>query len=479
MKLTYNQRRWALASVLMFTLTAVTAFDHKPEIAGSRDLASTQASDSIDARLTTDQGVVNVKYIKDGDKVSAFVPRTEGQATCDYCGTYSFDVKFEEAKSNLDSLNVALMREFRKKNTTEEVTPTAITPVAESEESGLVRAQIAAFEAIEAKCERKADTKAICLTEELGKLIQKDKNLNPEETVEFYKFTVQPAISEMITKSLDSVKDLSSFNSRSSGSYEENYLMGIDSFEIQMDRQEYLDNLRETRESIEDNRKAISEALRSLIKVSGKHPMLRAAIVKDTTEVVKQSALQVREIRAMAVEALQRRDHATFNQKSAEADNLRSVLMDWSRSSVSGMEMGLDYLRDRQEISRSDRNVYETYINNYNKMMTQILANPRYNADGTVYMEGLNLTPSQDIYNQISREGGVRIDDVRAQVSPEMMSRIRAEEASMRIPDYLNPNLNSSGSTSGQNGFYVDGPAYQATPEMLRERQQIRSRYGM
>lgn len=472
--LTYNQRRWALASVLMVALTATASFTTIPQEFGSRDLASTSDEGEVVAtRVATDKGVVKVKYIKDGEKVMAVVPKTEGQATCDYCGTYTLDVNFDKSKTDLETLNVALLQKLKP---AAEAAPAKPEKAEKAEEGGIVRGENN-FEDIEKKCEKKsAEAKPSCLTSELAKKIAKNKNIEQDEVVAFYKDHVAESIRDLVTESQAKVKELS-FN-RKQYSQEDQMLLGMDPFAQQLEREEYLNTISETRDSIENARKDLAESLRNLVKASGaKYPKLRSEVTKTVTEVMQRSALAVRELRLMAVTDLQNKNHTGFLQKSHEADNLRNELSEWSYKSVNGIEMGLDYLSDRKEISSSDRNVYLKYIQQYNQNMEQILKGPTYNADGTVTMPGLQLNPNSNAATQIQREGLTTINGMTVQLSPELIARIKAETAGgMRtVPESLKPTT-STGTV--QEGFYTDGSAYTATPELIQQRQQIRSQFG-
>lgn len=469
--LTYDQRRWALASILIVALSASASFKTQDLQAGSRELASTE--DVVDGKIPTDKGVYKVKYIKDGESVMAIVPKTEGQGTCDYCGTYSLDINFDKNKTDLDSLNVALLQKL--KGSEKEVVVKDEKPAKDVvEDSGAVSGETELFAAIEKKCEKKAtESKSACLTSELAKKISKNKTIDQDEVVAFYKDFVAEAIKETVQESQSSVKDLS-FN-RKEYSEEDQYMLGIDPFSAQTEREEYLSNIEEARSNIESSREALKEALTELVKSSGaKFPKLRAEVAKSLSEIMKKSALQIRELRMMAVTDLQNKNHLGFTQKSHEADNLRTDLARWSRDSRDGLEDGLDYLKDRKEISSADRNVYSKYIKQYTANLEKILRGPTYNADGTVTMSELELTPDSDVETRLSREGIVRIDGKIVRLSPEMLSRIQADSSDLRAPEYLRRSQEIS---PDKIGFVIEGAAYDATTDLIQQRQNIREQY--
>lgn len=115
MKFTYTQKKWAMTGVLLAVLGFNVSMNKHTDGIASADFAS-ESGDLVESKIATADGVLNVKYIKSGEnEVMAVIPKVTEGKTCDVCGTtYTLDASLEKNKSNIDELNVQLLKQISK-----------------------------------------------------------------------------------------------------------------------------------------------------------------------------------------------------------------------------------------------------------------------------------------------------------------------------------------------------------------------------
>ena len=185
MKFTYTQKKWAMTGVLLAVLGFNVSMNKHTDGIASADFAS-ESGDLVESKIATADGVLNVKYIKSGEnEVMAVIPKVTEGKTCDVCGTtYTLDASLEKNKSNIDELNVQLLKQIAKGKPLQAPRETAVEPASLQENKPSLEEKTAkSLARIKQIC---ADTTPYsdCISDEMGRFFQKNsKSMIPQGVV--------------------------------------------------------------------------------------------------------------------------------------------------------------------------------------------------------------------------------------------------------------------------------------------------------
>jgi hypothetical protein len=198
--LSYTQKKWAMATFLVGALT-VSASLHTPAKVSQIDLASTD--DQVEGNLPTTDGVVKVKYIKNGEEVIAVVPKTVEGKLCDACGkSYNLSIAFDKNKGDLDALNVALLQQIKKNQSSTVETKNKPSRKVRSKVKSEADDRDVLLEAMQSCDADEKVEKVACMAEQfLSEIKGRDeKNRVSQSTaVEVFRQEIEPKISKILS----------------------------------------------------------------------------------------------------------------------------------------------------------------------------------------------------------------------------------------------------------------------------------------
>ncbi|HEX7672724.1 MAG TPA: hypothetical protein VF412_01065 [Bdellovibrio sp.] len=201
---TNTQKQWAMASALLLVLGFNVSFNSHTGGVASLELAS-EDGDVIPSKITTSNGVANVKYIKTGDhEVLALVPKvTEGKGYCEDCGfnKYTLNVAFDKNAKDIDALNVALLKKIDEQKTIAPIEAKPSTTVSADADVKPKPKKPSFTDRVLKKCgDEKKDVSADtleCRVNEISSILD-DEKVDQKEVTAFYAKYVQQFLAKQI-----------------------------------------------------------------------------------------------------------------------------------------------------------------------------------------------------------------------------------------------------------------------------------------
>lgn len=200
---TNTQKQWAMASALLLVLGFNVSFNSHTGGVASLELAS-EDGDVIPSKITTSNGVANVKYIKTGDnEVLALVPKvTEGKGYCEDCGfnKYTLNVAFDKNTKDIDALNVALLKKIDEQKVIAPVDPKPSTTVSSDDVKPKPKKPSFTDRVLKKCGDEKKDVSSDtleCRMNEIASVLDDDK-IDQKEVTAFYAKYVQQILAKQI-----------------------------------------------------------------------------------------------------------------------------------------------------------------------------------------------------------------------------------------------------------------------------------------
>lgn len=463
MKFTYPQKKWVLTTALLAALGVNVSFNSHSDGIASADFAST-SGDLMESKVYTADGVMPVKYIDNGDEeVLALVPKktTEGKICEGKCGydTITLSVK---NKSDIDSLNVELMKQLAKdsaaskKKVVKKVEVEEEDAVEEKEEV-VVKKKVDYFAGIRRDCGRSETDaeKLSCYSDRLPDLLSEKKKIPAAEANQFFSKEVQPAL----------LRNLSDARQAA-------YIASMKQ------------NLGYTIPNTEENKMAIAEAqatldntlvnLESFIaKLPSGFESIRQKVFIAQAEVLKYEATLAQETASKA--------------KAATDTNQKGALLLEADSRLVGTRLLADRLMYASNQGLSDgkkvEKVTQTNVKSYQEYMSQNILTAMGLLGGTTTLPAQVTVPGIDLSARMQSPGrGVNIGTIPG-VTPVQNSQIGVipQQGTTTTPTTTNPVSTRTGATlttplSTSGGGVSFGTPREATAEALQMRQQIRGR---
>lgn len=460
MKFTYPQKKWVLTSALLAVLGFNVSFNTHNDGIASADFAST-SGDLTESKVYTAEGVMPVKYIDNGDEeVLALVPKrtTEGKVCEGKCG-YDTIVLSAKNKSDIDALNVELMKKLAEQPAApkKKVAKKEEVAEADAEATGeeVVEKKVDHFEKLRKECKNKREASAAlnCLAPKFADLLNDDKkDVETSEASKFFTASIQPLLMEQLSELRASI-GLSSRVREGMIVFEdrESYNMAV------IDAQELKNS------TLEVTRELIS-------KIPREHELVRSKLLVAQTNLLKYEAEQAAQLNKLAdssknsYEKTYLRREATF--RLGESDALALLLLHNSGDGVRGAKSA-GQITDLQEIS------YQTYLTEaYNAFI---------NAKNGL-TSGTVMSPPVDMTSRLQNPGRGTIGTIQSQVPTTSIGTLPTTPAT--IPSGVSSRTGATLSTQPQGQLSVHpnssgvtfGTPRDATAEALQQRALIRGR---
>ncbi|MFP5519594.1 MAG: hypothetical protein ACLGGX_06800 [Bdellovibrionia bacterium] len=445
-----THKKWVLASCLLAALTSQTQFINA-SVTGEGDFASS-SENTIETKVTTAEGVIKVVYIKSGEnEVMAVVPKTEGQAPCNYCGTYSLPVSLKANKDNLDELNVALLKAFTKNEKEEkEVASAKPIPKQRDKDVEIDDETNPLLARIEKKCEAKKsnDDSLSCFNTELAKVLRsKNAKIDANELRSFFTANIAPLLRNELDHSRNTVSSVVGSRNYSS---REDYLWAVESAQDEI-------------ANIEDRRRTVVDSLQELVEATGKkHAAFRRTLLTAQSKVVEESARQIRLLR-QAEKQNEKSNPSLATEYGLKANNQTSDLLRWSDLINESNSYALRTLRDNNALSGNELSSYDRYVQDFGLALRKYLVSDAY---GTNNSSLPSLLQNQNIQGN--------------QIQPG--SQLQQQNGSV-VPRFQLPGVPGEGGQNGGlmmqsgSGLQINNAPYRVNQQQIQTRQQIHNRH--
>ncbi|MFV3408260.1 hypothetical protein ACNH6C_06615 [Bdellovibrio bacteriovorus] len=464
MKFTYPQKKWVLTSALLAVLGFNVSFNTHNDGIASADFAST-SGDLTESKVYTAEGVMPVKYIDNGDEeVLALVPKrtTEGKVCEGKCG-YDTIVLSAKNKSDIDALNVELMKKLAEQTAApkKKVAKKEEVAEADAEATGeeVVEKKMNHFEKLRKECkEHKESADALsCLASGFTEILNdKKKDVESSEASKFFTSAIQPLLVEQLT------------TIRSSLQIDERVKRGMISFDDNISYQW-------AKEDAEKLRKDTLELTRKLIAdIPKKHEMVRSKLLSAQANLLKYEAEQAAALTALSLKTTNPQEFAYLSSEAEIRRSETSVLETLLKTnSLHGLQSAasIGNLTEQQKIA------YGTFLTESYLAFLNALSGK---TSGTVKDPGIDLS------GRLQNPGRGTIGTIQSQVPTTSIgtlpttpttpgtipsgvsSRTGGTALSTQPQTQLNVHPNSSGVTFGT--------PRDATAEALQQRALIRGR---
>lgn len=460
MKFTYPQKKWVLTTALLAVLGVNVSLNSHSDGIASADFAST-SGDLMESKVYTADGVVPVKYIDNGDEeVLALVPKktTEGKICEGKCGydTITLSVK---NKSDIDSLNVELMKQLSKESTAskkkvvkkEEVEEDAV----EAKEEVAEKKKIDYFAEIRKDCKAsKSDIeKTACFADRLPDLLDKNEKITAAEANQFFTKEVQPSLLRTLSKGRNAAYWAAHAPSLNYPAF----------------------NTFENRELVEEGISTLAEILESYEKLiadtPSSHEAIRRKVFIAQSEILKYEASQHQDV----VKKIQ----ASKDPYETEALKLEKEKIQIGASSLAYYLSGAnnESIRDGKLMN----NISEANAKAYQDLLSRLNIEAANIHWGTTSATQVTV-PSIDLSTRMQNPGRGANIGVIPGVTPVQNSQIGVipQHGTNAAPAGTNPVSTRTGATlsaplTSSGGGVSFGAPRDATAEALQMRQQIRS----
>nr|BFD68440.1 hypothetical protein HAGR004_34620 [Bdellovibrio sp. HAGR004] len=469
MKFTYPQKKWVLTTALLAALGVNVSFNSHSDGIASADFAST-SGDLMESKVYTADGVMPVKYIDNGDEeVLALVPKktTEGKICEGKCGydTITLSVK---NKSDIDSLNVELMKQLAKdsaaskKKVVKKVEVEEEDAVEEKEEVVVKKKVVDPFRNIIKDCEAASYTDEAdvsCISDKYLDILNdknKAKNITAKQALEFYNEEIQSRIASDIAKA----RHISATVRRAQ----------IDPTYYN-DMLEFENPTQQVREALNKAADASADILRDTPE---KFEVVRQKAVALQAEILKRELIQYKEVRVQAEQSKGTNEGLFLSNEALhrmpEVNSLRDML-------ISNSASALREARSEKNITSDQATAYNKYLLEISNAVSQILS-----GKDSTFMQNVPTSQSIDLSTRLQNPGrGVSIGTIPGQVQVPTTQIGVIPQQGTTAPAATNPVSTRTGSTlsaplSTSGGGVSFGTPREATAEALQMRQQIRGR---
>ncbi|WP_347357632.1 hypothetical protein [Bdellovibrio sp.] len=469
MKFTYPQKKWVLTTALLAVLGVNVSLNSHSDGIASADFAST-SGDLMESKVYTADGVVPVKYIDNGDEeVLALVPKktTEGKICEGKCGydTITLSVK---NKSDIDSLNVELMKQLAKESTApkkkvvkkEEVEEDAVE--ATEEVVAPKKHIVDPFKDIVKDCVAESATEEAsvkCVSKKYLDILNdknKSKNISAKQALEFYNEEIQTLISSDIAKA----RHISATVRR--GQIDPTYYNEMLEFE---------NPAVQVRDALARARDASSEILKD---TPTKFEVVRQKAVALQAEILKRELIQYKEVKIQAEQAKNTNEGAFLLNEAMhrlpEVTSLHDMLI---RNSTDSLRVA----RAEKNITYDQATAYNKYLLEVSNAVAQILG-----GKDSTFMQNVPTSQAVDLSGRLQNPGrGMSIGTIPGQAQvPTSQIGVIPQQGTTTVPAGTNPVSTRSGATlaaplTTSGGGVSFGAPRDATAEALQMRQQIRS----
>lgn len=457
-------KKWVMTATLLAVLGFNVSFNNHEDGVASADFAS--KSDVVKTNIATAEGVLPVKYIKDGEnQVLALVPQRDAEGkicgTCEYAPPYKINTKNID---DIDSLNVELLRQLNNSSKTAAAEVSRL-PRVDGEEGERIIADNP-FEKISAACEKREQKseKLQCFSERFLRAInaKSAKDISPEQATSFFRKEIEGLIkSEMADARRIEVKQYRASLGNSG-------LLSMD-----MDSDDVADP-----ESMRADTLEIIQNLHA--GVPTRFENIRKRLMKTEEEIVAREVLSIKQTVASAdANKNTYQGMALLSEANVRHSALRSLISNMTSAHDAGLESAVS----DKDLSSSVVDQYQNYWNTNTNVVQQSMAKflNDYSMTGKMPNEGLNTTlPDANLDARIggaARNGAVVADPNAAALSSRTGSTVVGTVARTATGDLVVIPQGQSTATTNNTGV-VFGTVVPLTQENTQMRDAIRLQYG-
>ncbi|AFY02941.1 hypothetical protein [Bdellovibrio bacteriovorus] len=462
MKFTYPQKKWVLTSALLAVLGFNVSFNTHNDGIASADFAST-SGDLTESKVYTAEGVMPVKYIDNGDEeVLALVPKrtTEGKVCEGKCG-YDTIVLSAKNKSDIDALNVELMKKLAEQPAAPKKKVAKKEEVAEADaeatgEEVVEKKAVDHFEKLRKECKRHkeiADALS-CLAPGFTDILNDEKkDVTSSEASKFFSEAIQPLLVEQLT------------TIRSSLNLQDRVKAGLISYDDNISFQwakEDADTLKE---------KTLLLTRNLLAEIPRKHEMVRSKLLSAQSNLLKYEAEQAAALTALSLKTTNQQEFAYLTTEAeirkGETSALASIL---ERNSLVGIQSAssIGNITEMQKASYRTflTESYLALLNAFAGKTTGTVKDPGIDLSGRLQNPGRGTIGT--IQSQVPTTSIGTLPTTPGTIPSGVSSRTGGTALSTQTQTQLNVHPNSSGVTFGT--------PRDATAEALQQRALIRGR---
>nr|BFD60833.1 hypothetical protein CKG001_29400 [Bdellovibrio sp. CKG001]BFD64246.1 hypothetical protein BdHM001_29270 [Bdellovibrio sp. HM001] len=461
MKFTYPQKKWVLTTALLAVLGVNVSFNSHSDGIASADFAST-SGDLMESKVYTADGVMPVKYIDNGDEeVLALVPKktTEGKICTDKCGydTITLSVK---NKSDIDSLNVELMKQLAKESAAskkkvvkkEEVEEDAV----EATEEVAEKKKVDYFAGIRQACKNSDSDieKTDCYAERLPDLLESNKKITTQEANQFFTKEVQPSL----LRSLSQGRNAAYFAAHAAN-------LNNPAF-----------NTFENRELVAEGQSKLAEILSSYEKfisnMPASHETIRQKVFIAQSEILK-------------YEASLHQDIVNRIKASKDPNETAALIVEKDKIQIGASSLANSFTTANNEAISAGQfigNISDANAKAYRELLSRLNIEAANIHWGTTPATQVTV-PSIDLSARMQNPGRGANIGVIPGVTPVQNSQIGVipQQGTTTVPAGTNPVSTRTGATlsaplTTSGGGVSFGTPREATAEALQMRQQIRGR---